>query len=597
MASVSSSSRAETTGQRVEPIQEEQPSRYSRRETLFTMLAVLLVMLLASLDQTIVSTALPRIIADFNGLDRYTWVTTAYLLTSTIMIPIYGKLSDLFGRKPIFLIGVVLFLIGSAASGAAQSMNQLIAFRAFQGLGAAALMPIALAVIGDLFSPRERGKWQGVTGGIFGVASVLGPALGGWLTDNASWRWIFYVNLPIGVIALLVLVFLMPTLHKPGQNIKIDYLGSLLLAAGTIPLMLAFTWAGSQYAWASPQVLGLFAGSIIVLVLFFVYEAVLERRQAQPIIAPSLFKNPIFVVSSAITMAISMAMFGGISFMPLFAQGVLGLSASNSGFLLTPLMFALIVASVASGQLVSRFGRYKWVAIVGAVIGVGGGLLLLRLNVNSTANDLWVAMVVLGLGLGFGISIYTVIVQNALPTRIGEATAALTFFRQIAATIALSAMGSVLVSAYQPGFTGALTTQVKTFAAQVMQLRHIDILSFFGNPNILLSPTAQTQIAGQFAKIPGGTQIYAQLMYAVKVGLTQGVHNVFVFSLVFLIVALVIAFFLKEVPLLNSSEELAIATAEALYVQVPVSAPLPLSEENGADVEIVEADSDLAGHL
>src|SRR5579864_8318067 len=248
----------------------EQPL-FSRRDTLLTMLGVLMVMLLASLDQTIVSTAMPRVIADLQGFDRYTWVSTAYLLTSTVMVPIYGKLSDLFGRKPIFLIGVVLFLVGSAASGAAQSMNQLIAFRAFQGIGAGALMPIAIAVVGDLFSPRERGKWQGVTSGVFGLSAIIGPALGGWITQYSTWRWVFYVNLPIGIAALLVLIFLMPPLRSKVQKVSIDYIGAALLVLGTVPLLLGFTFAGSQYAWLSPQIIGLLAGALIMGVSFVIY--------------------------------------------------------------------------------------------------------------------------------------------------------------------------------------------------------------------------------------------------------------------------------------------------------------------------------------
>ncbi len=265
--------------------------RFTRREILSTMTAVLLVMLLASLDQTIVGTAMPRIITDLQGFDRYTWVTTAYLLTSTVMVPIYGKLSDLFGRKPIFLIGVVLFLVGSAASGASQTMNELIAFRAFQGLGAAALMPIALAVIGDLFTPRERGKWQGLTGAVFGLSSVLGPTAGGWITDNSTWRWVFYVNLPIGIIALLVLIFLMPSLRsKNTGKPSIDYVGATLLIAATVPLLLGFTWAGSQYDWLSWQIFSLFGGSIVFATLFILYEARLERLNRQPIINPACLR-------------------------------------------------------------------------------------------------------------------------------------------------------------------------------------------------------------------------------------------------------------------------------------------------------------------
>src|SRR3974377_224143 len=223
------------------------------------MFGVLMVMLLASLDKTIVSTALPRVIADLHGFDRYTWVSTAYLLTSTVMVPIYGKLSDLFGRKPIFLFGVVVFLIGSALSGASQSMNQLIAFRALQGIGAGALMPIAIAIVGDLFTPRERGKWQDVNADVCVLSAIIGPTLGGWITQNTSWRWVFYVNLPIGIAALLVLIFLMPTLRGRARQGSIVYVGAALLMLGTIPLLLGFTWAGSQYDWVSPQILGLFS--------------------------------------------------------------------------------------------------------------------------------------------------------------------------------------------------------------------------------------------------------------------------------------------------------------------------------------------------
>jgi EmrB/QacA subfamily drug resistance transporter len=313
----------------------EQP-RYSRRDTVLTMIGVLMVMLLASLDQTIVSTAMPRIIADLQGFDRYTWVSTAYLLTSTVMVPIYGKLSDLLGRKPIFLFGVVVFLVGSALSGTAQSMNQLILFRAFQGIGAGALIPIAITIVGDLFTPRERGKWQGLTGGVFGLSAIIGPTLGGWITQNTTWRWIFYVNLPIGIAALLVLIFLMPALRGKATNVSIDYTGAALLVLGTVPLLLGFTFAGSQYDWLSPQIIGLFAGAVVALTAFVFYEARLERHGGQPIIEPGLFKNSVFSVSTVVTMIFGMGLFGSIFFIPLFVQGVIGGSATNSGLILTP---------------------------------------------------------------------------------------------------------------------------------------------------------------------------------------------------------------------------------------------------------------------
>lgn len=524
-------------------VEEYEQPRYSRRDTLLTMVGVLIVMLLASLDQTIVSTAMPRVIADLQGFDRYTWVSTAYLLTSTVMVPIYGKLSDLFGRKPIFLFGVIVFLIGSALSGASQSMNELIAFRAFQGIGAGALMPIAIAIVGDLFTPRERGKWQGLTGGVWGLSAIIGPTLGGWITQNASWRWVFYVNLPIGIIAMLVLIFLMPTLRGKAKNISIDYIGAALLVLGTVPLLLGFTWAGTQYDWLSPQIIGLFVGAVIALTAFIFYEAWLERRGGQPIIEPGLFKNSVFSVSTLVTMIFGMGLFGSIFFIPLFVQGVIGTSATNSGLILTPLLLTSVVGSVVSGQLVSRLGRYKWIAILGMVVSVAGTWLLVRLDVNSTNNDVLLAMLVLGLGLGFGMALYTLIVQNALPTKIGQATAALTFFRQIGGTIALAAMGSVMTSAYLPAFQKALPAAVHKFIPA-------SALAVFHNPQVLLSPGLLAQMQAQFAaRGPQALALFRQVIEAVKIGLAQGIHNVFILSFGLMIAGLIAVLFLKEIPL------------------------------------------------
>ncbi len=544
MRTVSSSSDSTNL---VSDIQDFEQPRYSRRDTMLTMAGVLMVMLLASLDQTIVSTAMPRVIADLKGFDEYTWVSTAYLLTSTVMVPIYGKLSDLLGRKPIFLFGVVVFLLGSALSGAAQSMNQLIIFRAFQGIGAGALMPIAVAIVGDLFTPRERGKWQGVTGAVWGFSAIVGPTAGGWITENATWRWVFYVNVPIGIAALLVLIFLMPTLQGKAKQISIDYVGAALLIVGTVPLLLGFTWAGTLYDWLSAQILSLFAVALVSLTLFVLYEARLERRGGQPIIEPGLFKNSIFTVSTLTTIIFGVALFGGIFFIPLFVQGVVGASATNSGLILTPLMLTSIVGSVVSGQVVSRLGKYKWVAIIGMVISVIGTYLLVRLDVHSGNNDVLIAMLVLGLGMGFGMSLYTLIVQNALPQKIGQATSALVFFRSIGGTIGLAAMGSLMTSAYLPGFHNALPSMVK-------QALPAKVLSFFDNPQILLSPDAQAKMYADFAaQGPRGLALYNQLIEAVKVGLTQGIHNVFVLSFVTMILGLLAVLFLKEITLRGGS--------------------------------------------
>lgn len=558
-----------TSENAVKTAPEAEAPRFSRRETLLTMISVLAVMLLASLDQTIVGTAMPRVIADLQGFDRYTWVTTAYLLASTVMVPIYGKLSDMLGRKPVFITGLVIFLLGSGLSGAAQSMDMLIAFRALQGLGAAALMPIAIAIVGDLFTPRERAKWQGVTGAVFGLSSILGPTAGGWITDNTSWRWVFYVNLPLGVVALFLLIFVMPVLKGRAKDVKIDYVGAALLIVGTVPLLLGFTWAGSQYEWVSVQVLSMFGLSLAGLVGFFVYELWLSRHNGQPIIEPSLFKNSIFSISVLITAISSMAMFGSIFFLPLFVQGVLGISVTNSGLILTPMMLGAIITSVISGQIVGRTGKYKIVAIVGMVISVGGTLLLLRLGRESTYFDVILGMIVLGIGMGASMSLYTLIVQNAMPTKIGQATSTLTFFRSIGSTIALSVMGSLMTQAYLPAFQGALPASVK-------QAVPPQVLSAFHNPQILLSPDAQTQMTATFGQFgPQGQTLLQSLLEAVKTGLVEGIHNVFFLSVIIMVVGLVVVFFLKEIELRGgrrkASEDKAVESTETMQQPVAIS--------------------------
>ncbi|MFL5660601.1 MAG: MDR family MFS transporter [Ktedonobacteraceae bacterium] len=525
-------------------VENDERPRYSRRETLLTMLGVLLVLLLASLDQTIVSTAMPRIVADLQGFDRYTWVTTAYLLTSTVTVPIYGKLSDMLGRKPVYIVGLSLFLVGSALSGAAPSMNLLIVFRAFQGLGAGALIPISIAIIGDLFTPRERAKWQGATGAVFGLSSIIGPLVGGWLTEYASWRWIFYVNLPLGIIALLTAIFLMPELRSVTRRGSIDYIGVALLIIGTVPLLLGFTWAGTLYSWLSPQIVGLLVFAVVALTAFVIYEAYLERRGGQPIIEPSLFKNSIFTISVIVTTIYGMSLFGSIFFIPLFVQGVLGISVGNSGFILTPLLLSSVVASILSGQLVARLGRYKWVAITGMAISLVGGLLLLRLDLHSTTIDVLIAMLVMGLGMGTGMSLYSLIVQNTVSySKIGQASGTLTFFRSIGGTVGLAIMGSIMNSTYYPAFLKALPQGVK----QALSPR---VLSLFNTPEILLSPATLAQVRQTFTQRgPQGLVLFNQIITAVKIGLVQGIHNVFILSTSVLTIGLIFLFFLKEIEL------------------------------------------------
>jgi EmrB/QacA subfamily drug resistance transporter len=522
-----------------------EPLPYARRETIFTMIGVLSVVFLAMLDQTIVGTAMPHIVADLQGFDLITWVSTAYLLTSTVPIPIFGKLSDLFGRKPIMLFGIVVFLAGSALCGAAQSMDQLIAFRAFQGLGAAALEPMAITIIGDLFPPRERGKWQGVGASSYGLAAIVGPLAGGWITDNASWRWVFYINLPIGILAMLVLIFLMPPLrHKVGQ-VSIDYIGAALLILGTVPLLLGFTLAGNQYAWFSPQVISLFSGAVVILVVFVFYSAHLESQGKEPIFEPGLIKNSvrIYGVSLLVTVIYSVSLYGTAFAIPLFAQGVLGTSATNSGLILMPFMLTAVGGGVLSGLALTLTGKYKWVAILGVVIDIVGTLMLVRLDASSSYTQLLVAMLVLGLGVGSGLAVYTTAVQNVFPNKIGEASSTLVFFRQLGGTIGLAAMGSVLVSSYIPAFHAALPDRLLHFLPT-------SIVSAFDNPLILLSPDALSHIHAGFAGYGAqGIAAFNMLLQAVKTGLAQSVHNVFVVSLVVILFGLFAVLFLKEIPL------------------------------------------------
>ncbi|HET9921409.1 MAG TPA: MFS transporter, partial [Ktedonobacteraceae bacterium] len=395
----------------------------------------------------------------------------------------------------------------------------------------------------------------------------VGPTLGGWITQNASWRWVFYVNLPIGIIAMLVLIFLMPTLRTNAKNVSIDYIGAALLTLGTVPLLLGFTWAGTQYAWLSVQTIGIFALAAASLTAFTIYEAMLERRGGQPIIEPSLFKNSIFSVSTLVTIVFGMALFGSIFFIPLYVQGVVGVSATNSGLLLTPLMLTSIVGSVVSGQLVSRLGHYKWIAIAGMVISIVGSWMLVRLDVHSTNTDVIWSMLVLGLGMGFSMSLYTLIVQNALPRKIGQATSALVFFRSIGGTIGLAAMGSVMTSAYLPAYKNALPALVK-------QAVPAQVLSIFNNPQILLQPDALTKLQASFAaRGAQGLAIFNQLIEAVKVGLTAGIHDVFIFSFVLMIVGLIAVLFLKEIELRGGPSKKTTTPVEAVDDIVPEDLP------------------------
>ncbi|MDQ2745061.1 MAG: MFS transporter, partial [Chloroflexota bacterium] len=393
--------------------------------------AVLLGLFLAALDQTVVGTALPRIVTDLHGNGLYTWVVTAYLLSSTITVPIYGKLSDIYGRKLLLLIGICIFLGGSWLSGLSQNMTELIFFRALQGLGAGALFPIALAIIGDLFTPRERGRYQGLFGAVFGLSFIVGPFIGGFLTDNVSWHWVFYVNMPIGLAALAVIAAVLPNFH-PNTGIKardIDYLGIALFTGGVIPLLIGLTNKGltnahgTLYNWTDLSVGGLIVLGLAILAVFLL----VERGAKQPIIPLDLFRDRTYSATNVAVFMVSFGMFAAVIFLPRYYQAVKGISATQSGYMIWPLLVGLIGGSIGTGFLISRLGKYKTILSVAMALFVIGSFLMTHLQANTTDVVLWSWMFLMGVGIGPSMAGFTVVVQNSAPIRqLGVATSTLT---------------------------------------------------------------------------------------------------------------------------------------------------------------------------
>ncbi|HEX5797690.1 MAG TPA: MDR family MFS transporter, partial [Candidatus Saccharimonadales bacterium] len=493
---------------------------YSHNEIMVIMGALMLVMLLAALDQTIVSTALPRIATELKELDKLSWVATSYLLTSAITTPIYGKISDIFGRKKIFQSAIVIFLIGSILCGISQSMNQLVIARALQGIGAGGLMSLVLAIIGDVIPPRQRGRYMGYFGAVFGVSSVAGPLLGGFLTDSFSWRWIFFVNIPLGIIALSAVA---SRLHLPvyKREHSIDYLGAALLSAGSACLLMASVWGGTTYAWGSSQIISLLAGGGILGAAFVYWET----RAKEPIIPMRLFRNDIFTVSVILSLLSGIAMFASILYIPLYQQVVRGYSPTKSGLLMLPLVLGLLMASIISGRLTSKIGKYKIFPIIGTLLLSLGLWLFSHLSLSTSEWVLGLWMFVIGAGLGSFIQIMTLAIQNSVARKeLGTATSSATFFRNLGGAFGGAIFGTILIN------------RLVVHLSEVFPggAPGIDIKAILGGADLTgLPPEAVQPVLEAFVR---------------------SFHDMFIYAIPFALLAFIAALFLRETPLKTTHE-------------------------------------------
>ncbi|MEX0683437.1 MAG: MDR family MFS transporter [Dehalococcoidia bacterium] len=523
---------AEQMGGGMQPIAE-----MGGRTKALVMTGTLLGMFTAAMDQTVVSTSMPSIIADLGGFGLFSWVGTGFMLASTTTVPIVGKLSDMYGRKPFYMLGIFLLLAGSVLCGSAQNIEQLIAFRIVQGFGAGMIMSLGFAIIGDVFPPSERGRWAGLMSGVFAAASVIGPLIGGTLTDHADWRWVFYINLPMGGIALAVLMFGMPRI-RPEAQAKVDYRGLMLLCATTVPMLLAFSWAGNRYDWVSPQIIGFLGWSVVALGLF----TYAELRTDEPLLPMHLFKNRVFLVASLVTLISGFAMMGSLFYIPLFVQGVIGSSATNSGLVTMPMMIAMALASAVAGQIMSRFGRYRWLGVFGLILMAVGMAYLSTMSASSTRTDITYAMIIFGIGLGTSMPLFMLAVQNTVPYRVmGISTSTIQFLRLVGGTMGVAIMFSIIQAQYRQGIEERVPAQVRQDEQLSGALR---------DPQFLVNTDALDKVQSSFGAFGAqGEQLFQQTMTGVKVSLANGISEAFFIAIWVLVAAVVVSAFMKEEPL------------------------------------------------
>jgi EmrB/QacA subfamily drug resistance transporter len=501
------------------------------------LVGTLMSLFVAALNQTTVTTALPSIIGDLGGLNLFSWVFTAFMLTSTTTMPLAGKLSDIFGRKPFFLAGITILLLSSLAASSSGSMEQLIFWRAIQGFGSGMMMGNAFAIIGDMFPPAERGKYQGLFSASFGIASIMGPLVGGLLTDLISWRAIFYMNLPPGIIATALLWRFYPMKRTIGPRRPVDYTGAALLVTTTVPLLLALVWGGHEFAWTSPEILSLFAitaGSLV----FLLWN---ETRAVEPIIPLPLFRRRFFAVATTLSLVSGMGLFGAVNYMPTFVQGVMGTSAANSAFVTSPMMLGMVVASTFSGIIASRTGKFRWM-IIGGSVGIAGGMFLLsQLTIDSSVFVAAAAMIIIGLGIGSSMPIVNLLVQNNVPhSMLGVVSSSNQFFRQIGGTLGTAIFGTIVVNELRANLDRQLSDQLVASTPP-------DLLETLEEPRTLLSPEALDKLRDGYAALgPAGDGLYDAAILAMRLSLADALSVVFVVGFVCTAIGLVVSLFIPE---------------------------------------------------
>lgn len=524
----------------------------TEKKKITIMIAIITSMFFSSINQTIIGVAMPRIIAKLGGMDYYSWAITIYLLTSTVASVLVGKLSDIYGRKPFILTGIGLFSLGALLSGFSTDIFQLITYRAIQGAGAGIIMSTAFTAMGDLYEPRERAKWTGVMSAVFGVSSVAGPLLGGYIVDHLDWHWVFWIFLPIGLLAFALILLNFPQVEKR-KGESVDYFGSLFLTTTIVPMLLAFSWAGDgagKYAWSSWQIIGLLSVTVVSLLIF----VLVEMKVKTPVLPLGLFKNSIFTVSNLVGFFLNAGMMGAIIYVPFFVQGVKGISPTMAGYVAMPMSIAMLATSALSGQLITKTGKYKKMAIGGLLL-MTFGMVMMYFMVPSTPIYVLVAyMIILGLGMGIAMPVFSLTVQNAVaPQQLGVATATSQLFRNLGGTIGIAVMGSVMSSAMAKKMTDMSGTLGQGAASAPTDPALAEKLALFSNPQNLLD---QPKIEAALQSLPPQAQgLFAQMLDQIREAMSYAITTTFLTGAIVAAFAVVFALFLKEIPLRSGKDK------------------------------------------